>query len=93
MRPIRTLLRFWITLSAGFSFVVGWALLAHAPKPIQPTSTISTRIETLPTLAPLPPLDLAGTSHSAGLQLHASAPQQQSRGFLSSPPIFQTGGS
>jgi hypothetical protein len=93
MKLIRTALRFWITLSAGSSFVIGWFLLAHAPKPVQSSSAPVGQVAPMPTLAALPPLDLSGTSSSGGAGMLQAPGPQQSQGFLSSPPLFTTGGS
>ena len=93
MRLVRTTLRLWITLSASFSFVVGWFLLAHAPKPIQPKAFPSARVGPLPTLAPLAPLDLSGASGSGNAQTFGSNVPQQSQRFVAPPPMFMTGGS
>ena len=51
MKLLKTGLRFWITLTSVLSFLTGWVMLAHAPKPSQASS--STISASLPTLEPL----------------------------------------
>jgi len=80
MKILKFSLRFWITFASIFSFVGGWIMLAHAPKPAQLFP------DAAPTLAPLPPLfDMAdNTSH--GQFVLGFQPQQRN-------PFFRTGGS
>ena len=53
-------LRLWITVTSILTFIAGWILLAHAPKPVQ-ASSLSTGngndVAPFPTLQPLPPLN------------------------------------
>jgi hypothetical protein len=93
---LRLALRWWLALTSLLSFLVGWALLAHAPKPTQsgsPSSGLTAgAISPLPTLAPLPELDLSGAAGSAA----QPAPQfnlQPSTRFFQQSPLFTTGGS
>lgn len=55
MKPLKTTLHIWIAIASTLSFLGGWAMLAHSPKPIQPgqaqTSVVS--ITPLPTLPPI----------------------------------------
>lgn len=86
-------IRFWIMLTSVFSFLVGWAMLAHAPKPVEAAAAqSSSSIAPAPTLAPLQPLNF---SNNGGIQ-----PQQFSviqpapaPSFFSSAPVFNSGGS
>ena len=71
MKPLKLALRIWITIGSVLSFLLGWALLSHAPKPVSifslfsspasPSSSSSaadtTSLNQLPTLAPIPSLD------------------------------------
>jgi hypothetical protein len=85
-------LRFWITLATTGGFLAGWALLAHAPKPVQASASSGSATTAIPTLAPLPPLDLSGGSANDSFQ----QPQftvQQSPSIFSQAPMFRTGGS
>jgi hypothetical protein len=57
MRIFKFGLRVWITVTSILSFLIGWVLLAHAPKPSQSTTTSTGSIAApVHTLAPLPPL-------------------------------------
>ncbi len=85
MKLLKFGLRFWITLSSVFSFMVGWAMLAHAPKPVQAAAAQpSSSVAPLPTLAPLQPLNF---SSNGGIQ------QQQFSVVQPPAPVFNTGGS
>ncbi len=63
MKILKLGLRLWITLASMSSFVVGWVMLAHAPKPNQNNSISDSgrSAAAIPTLAPLPPLDSGST--------------------------------
>ncbi len=96
MKLLKFGMRFWITLTSVFSFMIGWAMLAHAPKPVQASAAQTTSsVAPLPTLAPLQPLNF---SSNGGIQTQqfsvvppAPAPAQS---FFSQPaPMFNTGGS
>jgi hypothetical protein len=92
MRVFRKFLRFWITLASTGGFLLGWALLAHAPKPVQSVNPGGIGAAPIPTLAPLPPLNLSGGTASGSFQ----QPQftvQQSPSLFSQAPMFRTGGS
>ncbi len=66
----RMALRLWIAGTSIFSFLVGLAMLAHAPKPVPPkagtTQYQAVVVEPMPTLAPLAPLDFTGYSQDTG---------------------------
>ena len=62
LKVVKTALRLWIATTATGSFLAGWALFAHAPKPVQSSAGANFVAAPLPTLAPLPPLDISGTS-------------------------------
>ena len=86
MRLLKIGLRFWITLTSVVSFLAGWVMLAHSPKPVQPNA--GETVSAVPTLAPLPPLDFsAGGSQFQNLPLMV---QQSPRSFS---PSFRSGGS
>jgi hypothetical protein len=91
MKLLKVGIRFWLAITSVLSFLVGWVLLAHAPKPSQ-TSSASTNISApLPTLEPLRPLSIFDSDDD----------NFQSQPFLSSQPnprsqfrpSFRTGGS
>ena len=56
MKLLKFGLNFWITITSVVSFLTGWILLAHAPKPIQNTVDARVSVTPLPTLEPLAPL-------------------------------------
>lgn len=87
MKILRFGLRFWITLTSMASFMVGWVMLVHAPKPIQSSQTVT---QSLPTLEPLPPLDQFNSSNDIQQPQTFSLPR---RNRFSLFPMFRTGGS
>ena len=90
MRLLKLGLRFWITLTSLISFVTGWILLAHAPKPVAAASASSTSATPLPTLEPLRPLNefQSGDDNMQSQPLFDFQPRsRQPR------PFFSTGGS
>jgi hypothetical protein len=92
MKILKLGLRFWITLTSMFSFLVGWALLANAPKPNQLGSLLSRTNSgaPLPTLEPLRPLSEFQPGDNNSFQNQPAfgfQPRSQSRRF------FTTGGS
>lgn len=92
MKLLKFGLRFWITLTSVFSFLAGWAMLAHAPKPVEAAAAqSSSSVAPMPTLAPLQPLNF---SSSGGIrQQQFSVVQPPAQSFFSSAPVFNTGGS
>jgi hypothetical protein len=91
MKMFKFGLHLWIALTSVLSFVAGWILLAHAPKPGQGTPASTFLVTPLPTLEPLPSLNFVPSNNTSTLQLppiviqvpRASAPM----------PIFRTGAS
>jgi hypothetical protein len=92
MKLMRLSLRLWIAATSVFSFVAGWIMLAHAPKPVQSSSSAAGTVLPLPTLEPLPPLDLSNASGVGDLGVSSFITQQRPRLF-SQVPLFSTGGS
>ena len=56
MKFLKFGLHFWIVITSVLSFLTGWILLAHAPKPVQSNVSTSVSATPLPTLEPLAPL-------------------------------------
>jgi hypothetical protein len=82
MKPLKLALRIWITITSVLSFLAGWALLSHAPKPASifslfssPQTTTSSSasdpitVQPLPTLAPVPSLDSMITNPNTTVNL------------------------
>jgi hypothetical protein len=64
MKIWKKIIRIWFTFASLFSFLIGWAVLAHAPKPNQFNPA---RIQSMPQLDPVPSLDqvmLSGNSQT-----------------------------
>jgi hypothetical protein len=82
MKFWKSLIRVWFTLASLSSFLIGWVVLAHAPKPNQFNPA---NVPAMPRLDPVPSLDqvmLSGQSQSLGF----NQPRQQTR-------ILRSGGS
>ncbi|MFT3894692.1 MAG: hypothetical protein QM730_23935 [Anaerolineales bacterium] len=92
MKLLKLGLRFWITLTSVASFVAGWIMLAHAPKPDQQNSAYTAvSSSTVPTLEPLPPLsDFNSSGNDTQSQPFSLFQPRQNFGFR---PTFRTGGS
>lgn len=96
MRLMKVALRFWIALTSVISFLVGWAMLAHAPKPVQAKTLIASSsavdVTPLPTLAPLPALDFSTNGGNQVFQMPPVNVQAPPPAFVQAP-LFSTGGS
>jgi hypothetical protein len=87
MKIFRKALRYWIAIASVFSFLGGWAILAHSPKPVQPVTVQSAALPTLP------PIQAYGSNvNNNGLGFFSNNSQanpQPSAGF----PLLRTRGS
>jgi hypothetical protein len=89
MKIIKTALHYWFAIISVLSFLVGWGMLAHSLKPVQPTQVTNVNTTSLPAL---PPIQAFGGASGNGNGLNFSAPSSQSNsnnGF----PILRSGGS
>ena len=89
MKIFRKALRYWIAVTSVLTFLGGWAILAHSPKPVQ---TVTIQSAALPTL---PPIKVYGSTNNGltffpnNVQTNTSVTQQQSTGM----PLLRTRGS
>ena len=101
MRFFKASLRTLIMLASTFSFLGGWILLAHSLKPTSSSSSSTSSASAiapgiaatpLPTLAPLPGLDVQQQTQSAQQNPFTiiAQPQQQQ---VQTMPVFTTSGS
>ena len=84
MKLWKNAIRIWFTLASLASFLVGWAVLAHAPKPNQFNAS---NVPAMPRLDPVPSLDqmmISGQTQSQSFGF--SQRRQQTR-------ILRSGGS
>jgi hypothetical protein len=72
MKPFRKLLRFWIAFASIISFLLGWVILAHSPKPVAAQSPTSQSPETLQNLPPIQAFGSAGNNNSNGLNFFSN---------------------
>ena len=91
MKSLKLGLRFWMTITSVFSFVGGWVLLVHSPKPAQLQFSLgNNNTSTVPTLEPLPPLSAFNSGgNNQNVTVFSSQPRQRFFGG----PSFRTGGS
>jgi len=89
MKLIKLGIRFWITLTSVLSFMTGWVMLAHAPKPNQSGSASTSIAASLPTLEPLNSFSGSDDNNSQNQPLFSVQPNTRSQ-FR---PSFRTGGS
>jgi hypothetical protein len=66
MKLFRKILRYWIGLASMLSFLGGWVILAHSPKPVQFPSATSSSVPPA-SLQGLPPIQAYGDTSSNGL--------------------------
>ena len=84
MKIWKTVIRIWFTLASLASFLVGWSVLAHAPKPNQFNLS---DVPSMPKLDPVPSLNqvmLSGQSNDF---------IQPSRNFNQRALVLRSGGS
>ena len=86
MKLLKIGIRFWITITSVLSFLMGWIMLAHAPKPNQASSPSTNIVAPLPTLQPLFSSD-DDSLQNQPLFSQQPGPRSQFR------PAFRTGGS
>ena len=87
MKIWKSLIRVWLALISLISFLVGWVVLAHAPKPNQFNPA---NVPAMPKLNPVPSLDQVMNSDQSQNQNFfnvQSAPPMQSQ------PLLRSGGS
>jgi hypothetical protein len=101
MKLFRKLLRYWIGIASVLSFLGGWVILAHSPKPVQPQSTSASVSPTV--LSTLPPIQAyGGTSNNGPTFFSTTAPGNSTSNNvqpiqpvqpIQSVPILRTRGS
>ncbi len=78
MKLFRKLLRYWIGIASVLSFLGGWVILAHSPKPVQSQSTSASSVPPL-ALPSLPPIQAyGGTSNNGPTFFSTTAPGNSS---------------
>ncbi len=81
MKLWKSLIRIWLTLVSVGSFLIGWVVIAHAPKPNQfkPSS-----VPAMPKLDPVPSLDQVINGQQSQMPQINILPSQQSTRILRS---------
>ncbi len=92
MKPMKTFLRYWFAITSVLSFVAGWIILAHSPKPVQPSTKGTNSLAPLPGTSTIQTFGVpnSGSNSGSGFGLFLT-PQNNSQGF--SFPSIRTGGS
>ncbi|MFN8412592.1 MAG: hypothetical protein U0Z26_09415 [Anaerolineales bacterium] len=72
-------LRTWIAIGSLTSFLAGWVLFSHSPKPVQP---VTVSMVTLPTLEPLPSMQSGAGDDNGFFQPSQSFTVQQQPSFF-----------
>ncbi len=88
MKLFRKLLRFWIAIASLLSFLGGWVILAHSPKPVQ------TQAETVqsPALPALPPIQAYGSNvNNNGLSFFSNNAPTNSQPITGMPRLRTRG--
>jgi hypothetical protein len=91
MKLLKIGIRFWVTITSVLSFLTGWVMLAHAPKPNQASSPSASLSAPLPTLEPLRPLSDFGSDDNGFQNQTLFSVQPSTRSQFR--PSFRTGGS
>jgi hypothetical protein len=90
MKIFRKVLRYWIAIASVLSFLGGWVILAHSPKPVQlqPASVQSVALPNLP------PIQAYGSNvNNNGLNFFSNNNSQSSPQPSTSVPMLRTRGS
>jgi hypothetical protein len=90
MKFFRKLLRYWIAVASVLSFLGGWVILAHSPKPVD---SVTVQAGALPNL---PPIQAYGSSvNNNGLGFFSNNAPANSQSFQPSAgmPRLRTRGS
>jgi hypothetical protein len=92
MKIIKTALHYWFALVSVLSFLMGWGMLAHSLKPIQPPQ--SNTVSTTP-LLDLPSIQAYdGSQYGGGLNFTAPGNQSNSNNqTIFGTPRLRSGGS
>ncbi len=81
MKLWKNLIRIWLTLVSLASFLVGWVVIAHAPKPgqFQPANVLPANVPAMPKLDPVPSLDQVMNSNQSQTQNFSQSQPAQSQ--------------
>lgn len=90
MKIFRKVLRYWIAIASVLSFLGGWVILAHSPKPVQPQPSSAQSVA----LPNLPPIQAYGSNvNNNGLNFFSNNNTQSSPQPSTSVPMLRTRGS
>jgi len=87
----KKIMHYWFAFASILSFLAGWALLAHSPKPVQPVRTSTTNLAPIQSASPIQIFgDDDHRRRSSGSGLSPFVPNTQPSTGL---PLMHTGGS
>jgi len=93
MKSLKTALHIWIGIASTLSFLGGWVMLAHSPKPVQPTQAQALVVSITP-LPTLPPIQFFNNGFANNPIQNSIAPNPQPNPLVSSGvPLMRTRGS
>ena len=87
MKIIKVALHYWFAAVSILSFLLGWGMLAHSLKPVQPGLATTLDSASLPALPPIQPYN-GGSQNGNGLNF--TAPSNQT---FTGVPRLRSGGS
>jgi hypothetical protein len=90
MKIFRKLLRYWIAIASVLSFLGGWVILAHSPKPVQLTPATVQSVA-LPNLPPIQAY--GGNVNNNGLNFFSNNNTQSNQLPSANVPMLRTRGS
>jgi hypothetical protein len=89
MKVFKTALRYWFAIVSIFSFLVGWGMLAHSLKPIQPSTANTVSLPALPLIQAYD-----GSQNAVGQNFPAASNQLNSNNqTIFGTPRLRSGGS
>jgi hypothetical protein len=89
MKLFRKLLRYWMAFASVLTFLGGWVILAHSPKPVH-TQTVSIQPAALPNLPPIQAYGSKVNNNGLGFFSNNSAASPQASTGM---PLLRTRGS
>ncbi len=91
MKPFKNFLRYWLAVTSVLTFVGGWIILAHSPKPVQPNKN-SSSLAPLPGLPSIQQFGNSNNNNGSGL-FSPLLPNNSQSGSGFGFPTLRTGGS
>ncbi len=91
MKPYKNFLRIWFAITSVLSFLGGWIILAHSPKPVQPTAKSTNNVAPQQNTSSIQIFPVPNSNSGGGFGSFLSPQNNNSQGF--GFPSIRTGGS